>query len=417
MQFRDDADANVGQQTQQGRSSPVEARSGPALVRELLKYAAATPSTNPGNREVGLRWDEVGDRQIRYVMDAGLAPLLYRATQDTIEQSPAAWRDALKAADLTARVIYGNVCDATSEIIDACRERGVRVTLLKGISISDQHYPAAHLRPMGDIDLLVAENDREWVESMMLRRDYSRMSDFRPGEGAPHGAPLFHRERRVWVEIHTALFPKGERLMRKGLFSPSQIDSQTVASTFQGRPVYRLTGELQLVYIASYWIRDLTRNAFHPSFVTPLLDAVYLLKASGQALDWDGLLEWLDNDIATASLYVMLLYLSAHGLDHSATRILSRLASSQDIVRAPELRIICAMIDTNLVGGRPFLGQFGERHPMVARTVLNSILASGSHVGKLLSFPWNVVFPPWIPERYSIRYQRQRFRRLLRGRA
>jgi hypothetical protein len=408
----------VGEQEQ--RKSPpflFGARNSPELVRGLLKYAAAKPSPTPGNRDLDLPWDEVDDRQIRYVMEAGLAPLLYRAAQYTIEQAPAEWRNALKAADLTAQVLYGNVCDATSEIIDACRERGVRVTLLKGVSIGDQYYPAAHLRPMGDIDLLVAEGDRAWVESMMLRRGYSPMSNFEAGEEAPHGAPLFHRDRRVWVEIHTALFPRGERLLRNGLFSVPQIASQTVASTFQGRPVYRLTGEMQLVYIASYWIRDLSNNAFHPSFVAPLLDAVYLLKVSGQVLDWGGLLEWLDNDIATASLYVMLFYLSAHGLDQSATPSLSRLASSQDIVGAPERRIICRMIDANLIGGRPFLGQFGQRHPMIALTVLNSMLAPGSHVGKVLSLPWDIVFPPQIPERYSIEYQRQRVTRLLRRRA
>ena len=233
----------------------------------------------------------------------------------------------------------------------------------------------------------------------------------------PTARRCFTGNWRVWVEIHTALFPKGERLSRKGLFSPSQIASQSVASTFQGRPVYRLTNELQLLYIASYWIRDLTNNAFHPSFVAPLLDAVYLLRASGQALDWDGLFEWLDNDLAAASLYITLYYLSAHGLDQSATRILSRLASRQDIVGAPERRIICAMIDTSLVAGRPFLGQFGERHPMIARTVLNSMLAPGSHIGKVLSLPWDVVFPPWIPERYSVAYQLERLTRLLRGRA
>lgn len=397
--------------------SAAETRRGPPLVRELLKYAAAPPSAIPGDRELGLRWDEVDDLQIRYVMDAGLAPLLYRATQGTIERAPAAWRDALKAADLTARVIYGNLCDTTSEIIDACQEKGIGVTLLKGISIGDQYYPAAHLRRMGDIDLLVAKGDREWVESMMLGRGYIPMSNFPAREAAHHGAPLFHRERGVWVETHTTLFPTDDRLLRKGLFGPSQIAAQTVASTFQGRPVYRLTDELQLVYIASYWIRDLSNNAFHPSFLPPLLDAIYLLKTSGRAFDWDGLLAWLDDDIGAASLYIMLVYLCAHGLDQSSIRILSRLASSQAIVGAPERRIICRMIDTNLVGGSPFIGQFGARHPMIERTVLTSLLMPGSHVGKVLSLPWRIIFPPWIRERYSIRYQLQRLTRMLRGKA
>lgn len=395
----------------EGSSRRINARV--ELVRELLRYVAATNSASPVRREFGWRWNEVDDLQFRHAMDAGLAPLLWRLAQETTGPVPAAWSDTLKASDLMARIVYGNMRDAAVEIIDACRERGVRVTLLKGISIGDQHYPAAHLRPMGDVDLLVAKGDRDWVEAMMLDRGYARMTQFHEGVGAPHGAPLFLRERRVWVEIHTGLFPEDDRLRGNELFSSSQIESQTVASTFQGRPVGRLTEELQLAYIASYWIRDLQRDAFHASGARPLFDATYLLKASGSQLDWDAMLGFLDNDLAAASLYVLLSFLSTQRLDSSASRILPRLASTQGLVGAPELRILSAMIDASLVGGRPFLGRFGERHTMIARSVLNSLLAHGTLVGKLMSLPWNIVFPSWIPERYTFRYQHQRLRRLL----
>ena len=387
------------------------------LMRKLLEFAAGIKAAHSGPEESATQWKDVDDRQLRYVLDAGLAPLLYCAAQDTLGQVPAAWRDALQGADLTARVMYGNLRDATGEILDACRDQGVRVTLLKGISIGDQHYPAAHLRPMGDIDILVAVEDCAGVESMLLRRGYTRKAGYRPDEGAAHGAPMVHPERGVWVEVHTALFPEGDRLLGNRLFSPSQIARQTVASTFHDRPAYRLTREMQLAYVASYWIRDLAANTFHPSFVTPLLDALYLLRAPGPALDWEALLQWLDNDMATASLYVMLSYLATRGLDRSASPILERLAASQPIVGAPELRILCAMIDAHLVAGRPFLGQFGNRHPMIAQSVLNGLLATGSHVGKVLSLPWKVVFPPWIPGRYGARYQFGRLARFLRRRA
>jgi len=393
--------------------SPARPRREPALVGELLRYAA-TPSKSLDNRALDLQWDKIDDQQIEHVVAAGLAPLLYRAAGRTLEQAPPAWRDALQAADLTALVTYGNLCDTAGEVIDACRERGIRVTLLKGISIGDQYYPSAHLRLMGDIDLLVANGDRQWVESMMRGRGYIPMPDF-PEETTHHGVPLLHPERRVWVEIHTSLFPTGDRLLRKGLFSPSQIAAQTVASTFQGRPVGRLSSEMQLLYMASYWIRDISRVAFHSSYAAPLFDAVYLLKASGQSLAWDALLEWLDDDIGAASLYIMLAYLSGRDLDRSSIRILSHLAARQKILGASELRIICAMIDSQLVGGQPFMGRFGERYPGIACTVLNGMLVPGSHVGKMLSLPWYFLFPPGTVERYTIGYQLRRITRLLRG--
>ena len=257
--------------------------------------------------------------------------------------------------------------DATVDIIDACRDNGVRVTLLKGVSIGDQHYPAAHLRPMGDIDLLVAERDRGWVEAMMLRRGYTRMAGFHAEEGDWHGTPLFLPELSVWVEIHIGLFPESDRLRRNRLFSPSQLERQTVASSFRGRAVGRFSEELQLVYIASYWLRDMSNYGVHASFVRPLLDAIYLLEASGPTLDWDGMLEWVDNELAAASLYVLLSLLSTRGYCAVPKPVLARLATAQDIVGAMELKVVGAMIDRSLVAGRPLLGTFGERHPMSGR--------------------------------------------------
>lgn len=411
------ADATAMNSQCEGKAPlPIGSRYPHRLVHELLHYAAALRLSDHAG-QFQFPWsDEIDDRQMRYALDAGLGALLYRATRDRLERTPPAWRDALKSADLTAQVMNGNLCDTADEIVDTCQEMGVRVTLLKGISISDQYYPAPHLRPMGDIDILVPVRGSRLVESALLRRGYSRRSNFQLDEDSYHGVPLFHPERRVWVEVHTGLFPDASPLRRNELFGPSNLAAHSIASTYHGRPVFRLTDELQLVYIASYWIRDMSMHGIHPSFVIPLLDAVYLLKASRQALDWDGLLAYLDNDMAIASLYIMLAYLCRCGFDESASSYLTRLASRQNIVGASEMRIIDFMLDTYLVGGRKFMGSFGDRHPMIESTVWNSLLAPGSYAGKLLSLPWNLVFPPWIHDRYSMGYQMGRIARLLRGR-
>ena len=381
---------------------------------ELLAYAASQLEANPAEGIPASRLEEVTDREMQWVVDAGLGPLLYNATRTSIHLLPAARRNALRGADLTAQVRHGNFIDATNEIIDACRDLQLRVTLLKGISISDQHYPAAHLRAMGDVDILIPQHAFEAVESAIFQLGYSRNLDCELGEGAHHGAPLFHPERRVWVEVHTDLFRKGASLRSNRVFSRSHVATQSIASTFHGRPVDRLTNELQLVYIASSWIRDLSQNNVHPSFVPPLLDAVYLVKGTQRSLDWDGLFGWLDNETAIASLYVMLTYLSRCGLHQFAPSILSRLASSQDRVGAAELRIVHALLDHYLISGKPVTRWFSDWH---ATLVLNTMLAPGSHAAKLLSLPWNLVFPTPIAPRYSMRYQLGRIARLLRGTA
>jgi hypothetical protein len=373
------------------------------LALELLRYAATAEWADCTNRIAPHPLEEGDERQFSWVLKAGLGPLLCRAA-DAIGQVPM----ALRSADLTAQVKNGNLVDTANEIIDACHSVRVIPTILKGISISDQHYPAGHLRPMGDIDILVPEQAHELVESTILRLGYSWMPNYQLDQDSVHGVPLFRPERGVWVEVHTALFPARDRLRRNSVFSPAYLDAQSVDSTFHGRPVRRFSNELQLLYTASFWIRDLSREGFHASYLPPLFDAIYLLKNSNQTLDWDWLLGSLDNELAKASLYIMLDLLSRYGLHDFPPSILARLASSQEIVGNIELKLIHFMLENHLIRGRPFTRLFKSWH------VWDSLLAPGSHAAKLLLLPWNIAFPEHFQNRYSLRYQLERVGRLLR---
>jgi hypothetical protein len=382
------------------------------LLFDLLAYAATDPASGSIQGIPARRLEEVDDGQMEWVRDAGLAPLLYRASRKEIDQVRAARREMLLGAELTAIARHGNRIDATREVVEACAPQGARLTLLKGISIADQYYPDAHLRPMGDIDVLVSAGAATTIESTILQLGYRRKPHHQHREGAHHGAPLFHPGRRVWIEVHDALFPEDASLRRGRVFSPSHVAAHCVSSSFHGSAVGRLTGELQLVYIASSWVRDLSRHGVRASFVPPLLDAVYLLKATGHTLDWDELLGWLDNPMATASLYVMLSYLSRNRFYHVDPPILARLASKQDVIGPSVLRVLHTMLDYYLVGGRPFSRFIRDWHVSI---VLSTLLAPGSSGRKIASVPWNIFFPPSVAERYSVRYQLGRIAKAVRG--
>jgi hypothetical protein len=380
------------------------------LLLDLLAHAASGSAKGASARLL----ERADDRQMQWVIDAGLAPLLYRASREEIRQVPAAWRDKLLSAELTAIVRHGNLIDAAREIVEACDARGLRVALLKGISVSDQFYPAAHLRPMGDIDILAPPSASATVESTILQLGYRPDPDHQRREGAHHDAPLFHPGRHVWVEVHNALFSENTVLRSGRLFDPLHVAARCVGSTFHGRTVDRLADELQLVYIASSWVLDLSRYGIHPSFVAPLLDALYLLEGTRRTLDWDELFARLDNPMAAASLYVMLTYLSRHGLCRVDPPILSRLAASQNVIDSSVLRAVHMILDKYLVRGRPFPRLLSGWHMSI---VLSTLLAPGSSGAKLAAVPWNLAFPPSIAERYSLRYQLRRIAKALQGKA
>ena len=112
--------------------------------------------------------------------------------------------------------------------------------------------------------------------------------------------------------------------------------------------------------------------------------------------------------MAIASLYLMLAYLRKHGLYKPPDTVLSRLASTQNIVGPLEIKMIHAMLDNNLVGGRSFTRLFHSAR------IWHTLLTPGPSVMKVLSLPWNIVFPPSSADRYKLRYQLERIPRLLR---
>ncbi|MBA2722331.1 MAG: nucleotidyltransferase family protein [Methylibium sp.] len=352
------------------RLTAAESQSGLPLVGQLLAYAATGAPLGHDNRQFAWRPEGVNARQFQWAVDGGLGPLLHRATRDCADVVPTAWREALLSADLTARVRHGNLVDSTLEIIEVCAGLQAGATLLKGISVSEEFYPAEHLRPMADIDVLIPAHAYASVEAALLECGYGRLNH--PAiDGHHHGAPLRHAARRTIVELHTVLFRSDSPLCERLLFSLPNVLRRSVRSLYHAMPVKRLSHELQLAYIASSWFNDLTQCKVHPSFVASLLDAVYLLSACRQTLQWKKMLEWLDNDMAKASLYTMVTYLPRYGVEPLSPADLALLASAQRLVGPIQLRMIHRMLDRHLIGGRP----------------------------------WNFAFPPPVPGRYSVSQQ------------
>lgn len=169
------------------------------LVHRLLAFAAAPTAVDGSVARAAVSLEAVDDCQFQWVLDAGLGPLLQRAMQHDTGAIPDKWRDTLVSAELTAQVRHAELVETAIETIDACEAAGTHATLLKGISISDQYYPAAHLRPMNDIDILIPSSAYGAVESMLLQRGFSS-SAFPRVDGLHHGAPLQHpRDRKSVV--------------------------------------------------------------------------------------------------------------------------------------------------------------------------------------------------------------------------
>ncbi len=341
------------------------------MVAQLIRQAAGSTER--------LAFDRLDDpaRQFRWVLDGGLGPLLWHAAKATDSAIPAAWRPEVQAADLTAQVLHGALVDTALDVIRAGEDSGVPVILLKGVSVAEQIYPAAHLRPMGDIDVLVPRDGCARIEARLLSGAYRRI-DFPQIEGLQHGAPLRHDEWRTLVELHVELFSADSPLRRPGsVFDAVAVAANgVVAGHYGGRPVRRLSPETQLLYIAASWFNDLTHYPPHPSFLASLFDAVYLTSRHPELLADHRPYATVDNPLARASLLALLTYLPRFGLPAPSRQRVAAMRQGLSIVGPLELRLIHAMLDRHQIGGRewrsrwplPVPGRYSVRHQLLKKS-------------------------------------------------
>jgi hypothetical protein len=288
--------------------------------------------------------------QIRWAVETGLGPWLRRCTANDPDAAASPLWPLVHSADLTARVIAGEQLDAMDEVARVCEDHATPVTLLKGISICEQYYPEPHLRVMRDIDLLIDEDRIPAIESRLLELGYVRMSENPPAfyETHHHTAPFFHPHRRVWLELHRQLLPSNCLGGWAGMFGLEAIRSQLRPSFFRGRPVNRLSDELQLLYLAVHWAFGLQRVGG----MVGMLDVSRILN-SAPHLEWERILGWLDGSSAVSTyLCLLLTYLDGRHLANIEPGILREVYSRQRSFGAMNLAALHAVIDRYVVDGR-----------------------------------------------------------------
>jgi hypothetical protein len=106
-------------------------------------------------------------RRVEWALATGFGPLLFEAVRNDPEWRRSAVWPRIEGAALTGRVVTGTLLDAASDVLDACAQRGLPVTLLKGIAVCEQFYPAPYLRLMRDIDLLFGDDVRPAAEVLL----------------------------------------------------------------------------------------------------------------------------------------------------------------------------------------------------------------------------------------------------------
>jgi hypothetical protein len=298
----------------------------------------------------GLRLKSFDEDVVRWALDTGFGPLLYRAVADDADAIREPFWPLVHGANLTARLLTGLQIDAMTAIIDACRGHVAPPVLLKGISMCQRYYPAPHLRPMRDIDFLVDGADVPAVEAILTGLGYVQRSERPPAFYASHhhSEPFVHPDTGVWVDVHRALFAPTSELAEDRVFGLPNVMTQLEPGEFAGRPVRQLRDDLQLVHVACHWAHGLRVLGG----MAAMADITYLLRTT--PVRWELIIRWMEGSAGARHLGLLLTYLERHDLVDLPGDVIRWLRLEQGVLDRGTAALAHALLDRYVVGGRPF---------------------------------------------------------------
>lgn len=139
----------------------------------------------------------------------GLAPLLYKHLKQLAINIPRNTRRQLQSLTLRSRHANAVRNAATAEIASTLNEEGINLILAKGIALSNLVYSEPGLRPMRDIDLLVADGDTVRTAALLTELGYMPEDRQDIPEDYYHLVPMTKTidGMIITIEVHRNLLP------------------------------------------------------------------------------------------------------------------------------------------------------------------------------------------------------------------
>ncbi len=311
-------------------------------------------------------------------LELGLGPVLAHVAHTADRRGGLPYVERIRAAELTAHALTTATYESLAHALAAAQQVQCAVILLKGGATALRYYPSPHLRPMGDIDLLVRPEQQAAFEEAMCALKF-RQFPIDPAvnyDDHLHSAPFWDSERGVWIEVHTSVFPRDYRLARDPRFSWAAIAAQLTPIAVRDQTAYAMNDELQLVYTSARW-----SEMFDPHHgVYPMLDAALLIRRHRDTLDWERVVALVRGSWAALPLHLMLWYLDESDLAPVPPHVLDTLGTTCRHLNRRSLRILKRMISMYVLEG-----EFLKRNEAQLRLVWTTLVRPKSLNGYLRS--------------------------------
>ena len=281
----------------------------------------------------------LSDQDLEHLYGIGLASIALVRLGPKLDELSDESRLLLRSADLTARVVYGQIRDTTGEVLDTALRHDIPVVLLKGISIAEDLYDEPHHRLMGDVDVLVSVEQANDLYELLDELGYSSPNGAQKPtlpDGHHHLEETCQPDSGISVEIHTSLF-SATPMSDEHLFQIPNIWKLTEPAEYFGVPCLRFRPELQLLYTVAHWAVDQkwARN------VISINDVVLMLRRYDDRLDWRLIATWLpDNPLLANCLTVILTFFKDIGIMNIPATITHEIEGSARQIGAANMKLL-----------------------------------------------------------------------------
>ena len=143
---------------------------------------------------------------LRKLEDHGLASLACNRIRESRLTVDDAAHKVLRGLEVRDRHHWNHLRRAVCDVGKALSEINVEFACLKGIAFANSIYPAPHLRPMDDLDILIARRDIEKAQHALNAIGFANTAAYTGHLRHHHHLPPLIRKQgaiEVMVELHT----------------------------------------------------------------------------------------------------------------------------------------------------------------------------------------------------------------------
>ncbi len=226
------------------------------------------------------QWDEL----LYQAEEQGMGPLLHMHLAAIEKEAPDTFLRGLRFLSLRHQQANILLMKSLHRILSILEAEGIPSLILKGAALCQTLYPRIGLRPMRDIDLLLAKEDVYHAHALLQKEGFRAPAADIPKDYL-HLPPLYQKvdDMQICLELHHGLFPN----------DPPYYQPLSFEKLYQNKLAFKVNGITAYTLATEEMLWHLYQHGFHapltyePYRLISVADIVSLVEDKMKEIDWE----------------------------------------------------------------------------------------------------------------------------------